>query len=130
MASVSTQLQFRYTQPPLKLLHLRNLSWDCIEEELIELRKPFDKVINTKCNVGENRNQAFIEFFAAEKTISQGTTSHPSIDEPLKPVQRLNPGLINKLSFNTKIDGSLHNFSSPILLHDNNSTLSISIPFH
>lgn len=24
--------------------------------------KPFGKVVNTKCNVGANRNQAFIEF--------------------------------------------------------------------
>lgn len=62
MASVSTQPQFRYTQPPSKVLHLRNLPWECIEEELIELGKPFGKVVNTKCNVGANRNQAFIEF--------------------------------------------------------------------
>lgn len=62
MASVSTQQQFRYTQPPSKVLHLRNLPWECIEEELIELGKPFGKVVNTKCNVGANRNQAFIEF--------------------------------------------------------------------
>jgi len=62
MSSVSTQPQFRYTQPPSKVLHLRNLPWECIEEELIELGKPFGKVVNTKCNVGANRNQAFIEF--------------------------------------------------------------------
>lgn len=62
MASVSTQPQFRYTQPPSKVLHLRNLPWECTEEELIELGKPFGKVVNTKCNVGANRNQAFIEF--------------------------------------------------------------------
>ena len=62
MASVSSQPQFRLTQPPSKVLHLRNLPWECTEEELIELGKPFGKVINTKCNVGANRNQAFIEF--------------------------------------------------------------------
>lgn len=62
MASVSSQPQFRYTQPPSKVLHLRNLPWECTEEELIELGKPFGKVVNTKCNVGANRNQAFIEF--------------------------------------------------------------------
>ncbi|RVW26728.1 Polypyrimidine tract-binding protein-like 2 [Vitis vinifera] len=42
MASVSSQPQFRYTQPPSKVLHLRNLPWECTEEELIELGKPFD----------------------------------------------------------------------------------------
>lgn len=62
MSSVSSQPQFRYTQPPSKVLHLRNLPWECIEEELIELGKPFGRVVNTKCNVGANRNQAFIEF--------------------------------------------------------------------
>lgn len=62
MASVSSQPQFRYTQPPSKVLHLRNLPWECTEEELIELGKPFGQVVNTKCNVGANRNQAFIEF--------------------------------------------------------------------
>lgn len=62
MSSVSSQPQFRYTQPPSKVLHLRNLPWECTEEELIELGKPFGKVVNTKCNVGANRNQAFIEF--------------------------------------------------------------------
>ncbi|KNA10750.1 hypothetical protein SOVF_141470 isoform B, partial [Spinacia oleracea] len=62
MASVSSQPQFRYTQPPSKVLHLRNLPWECTKEELIELGKPFGKVVNTKCNVGANKNQAFIEF--------------------------------------------------------------------
>ncbi|KAL0382419.1 UNVERIFIED_CONTAM: Polypyrimidine tract-binding protein2 [Sesamum calycinum] len=52
MSSVSSQPQFRYTQPPSKVLHLRNLPWECTEEELIELGKPFGKVVNTKCNVG------------------------------------------------------------------------------
>ncbi|KAJ4826006.1 hypothetical protein Tsubulata_027599, partial [Turnera subulata] len=62
MASVSSQPQFRLTQPPSKVLHLRNLPWECTEEELIELGKPFGRVVNTKCNVGANKNQAFIEF--------------------------------------------------------------------
>lgn len=65
MTSVSSQPQFRYTQPPSKVLHLRNLPWECTEEELIELGKPFGKVVNTKCNVGANKNQAFIEFVSA-----------------------------------------------------------------
>ena len=62
MSSVSSQSQFRLTQPPSKVLHLRNLPWECTEEELVELGKPFGNVVNTKCNVGPNRNQAFIEF--------------------------------------------------------------------
>ena len=62
MSSVSSQSQFRLTQPPSKVLHLRNLPWECTEEELVELGKLFGNVVNTKCNVGPNRNQAFIEF--------------------------------------------------------------------
>nr|CAB3483043.1 unnamed protein product [Digitaria exilis] len=54
--------QFRYTQTPSKVLHLRNMPWECTEEELVELCKPFGRVVNTMCNVGANRNQAFVEF--------------------------------------------------------------------
>uniref|UniRef100_A0A2P2L6R2 RRM domain-containing protein n=1 Tax=Rhizophora mucronata TaxID=61149 RepID=A0A2P2L6R2_RHIMU len=60
--STSGQPQFRYTQTPSKVLHLRNLPWECSEEELVELCKPFGRIVNTKCNVGANRNQAFVEF--------------------------------------------------------------------
>ncbi|CAM8924953.1 unnamed protein product [Rhodiola kirilowii] len=82
MASVSTHPQFRYAQPPSKVLHLRNLPWECTEEELIELGKPFGKVVNTKCNVGANRNQAFIEFENLNQAISMisyyGSSSEPA----------------------------------------------------
>ncbi|XP_015697870.1 polypyrimidine tract-binding protein homolog 1-like [Oryza brachyantha] len=66
----SGQPQFRYTQPPSKVIHLRNLPWDCTEEELVELGSPFGKVVNTKCNVGANRNQAFIEFADQNQAIA------------------------------------------------------------
>ncbi|KAL5728877.1 hypothetical protein ACHQM5_001907 [Ranunculus cassubicifolius] len=70
MTSTSSQPQFRYTQPPSKVLHLRNCPWECTDEELVELGKPFGKVVNTKCNVGANRNQAFIEFADLNQAIS------------------------------------------------------------
>ncbi|KAK9049131.1 hypothetical protein SSX86_031902, partial [Deinandra increscens subsp. villosa] len=70
MAYVSSQPQFRYTQTPSKVLQLRNLPWECTEEELIELRKPFSKVMNRKCNVRANRNQAFIEFAEQNQAIA------------------------------------------------------------
>ncbi|XP_017701918.2 polypyrimidine tract-binding protein homolog 2 isoform X2 [Phoenix dactylifera] len=70
MASVSSQPQFRNAQPPSKVIHLRNLPWECTEEELIELGKPFGKIVNTKCNVGANRNQAFIEFADLNQAIA------------------------------------------------------------
>ncbi|CAA7402636.1 unnamed protein product [Spirodela intermedia] len=70
MSSASGQPQFRYTQPPSKVLHVRNLPWECTEGELIELGTPFGKVINTKCGVGANRNQAFIEFAEINQAIA------------------------------------------------------------
>ncbi|KAI3712527.1 hypothetical protein L1987_71085 [Smallanthus sonchifolius] len=81
MASVSSQPQFRYTQTPSMVLHLRNLPWECTEEELIELGKPFGKVVNTKCNVGANRNQAFIEFAEQNQAIAM-ISYYASSSEP------------------------------------------------
>ncbi|KAL9237399.1 hypothetical protein vseg_011952 [Gypsophila vaccaria] len=81
MASVSSQPQFRYTQTPSKVLHLRNLPWECTEEELVELGKPFGKVVNTKCNVGANKNQAFIEFTDLNQAIAM-ISYYASSSEP------------------------------------------------
>ncbi|KAI4307139.1 hypothetical protein L6164_030358 [Bauhinia variegata] len=86
MASGSSQPQFRYTQPPSKVLHLRNLPWECTEEELIELGKPFGKVVNTKSNVGANRNQAFIEFADLNQAIAM-ISYYASSSEPAQRVQ-------------------------------------------
>eukprot|EP00249_Psilotum_nudum_P009161 c21744_g1_i3 orf=397-1209(+) len=81
MTSMSGQPQFRYTQPPSKVLHLRNLPWECTEEELIELCRPFGKIVNTKCNVGANRNQAFVEFTDTNQAISM-VSYYASSSEP------------------------------------------------
>ncbi|KAK6155081.1 hypothetical protein DH2020_009329 [Rehmannia glutinosa] len=79
--STSGQPQFRYTQTPSKVLHLRNLPWECIEEELVELCKPFGKIVNTKCNVGANRNQAFVEFVDLNQAINM-VSYYASSSEP------------------------------------------------
>ncbi|KAJ6826122.1 polypyrimidine tract-binding protein-like protein 1-like isoform X3 [Iris pallida] len=81
MSSSSGQTQFRYTQTPSKVLHLRNLPWECTEEELVELCKPFGKIVNTKCNVGANRNQAFVEFSDLNQAISM-VSYYASSSEP------------------------------------------------
>jgi RNA recognition motif-containing protein len=44
------------------VLHIRNLPNDVTEEELRELCEPFGTVIKTKLNVGNNKNQAFVQF--------------------------------------------------------------------
>lgn len=79
--STSGQPQFRCTQTPSKVLHLRNLPWECTEEELVELCKPFGKIVNTKCNVGANRNQAFVEFVDLNQAINM-VTYYASSSEP------------------------------------------------
>ncbi|CAN4079393.1 unnamed protein product [Withania somnifera] len=79
--STSGQQQFRYTQTPSKVLHLRNLPWDCSDEELVELCKPFGKIVNTKCNVGANRNQAFVEFAELNQAINM-VSYYASSSEP------------------------------------------------
>ncbi|KMZ69085.1 putative Polypyrimidine tract binding protein [Zostera marina] len=70
MSTISIQPQFRYTQPPSKVLHLRNLPYDCAEEDLVDLGRLFGRIINTKCNVGANRNQAFVEFETINQAIA------------------------------------------------------------
>ncbi|KAL0318027.1 UNVERIFIED_CONTAM: Polypyrimidine tract-binding protein2 [Sesamum angustifolium] len=72
MSSVSSQPQFRYTQPPSKVLHLRNLPWECTEEELIELGKPFGKVVNTKCNVGAKETKLLL---SSQEIVNNKTTA-------------------------------------------------------
>ncbi|KAK4743459.1 hypothetical protein SAY87_001460 [Trapa incisa] len=47
MASASSQQQFPYTQPPSKVICLRDLPGNAREEELVELEKPFSKIVNT-----------------------------------------------------------------------------------
>eukprot|EP00246_Nothoceros_aenigmaticus_P001405 TRINITY_DN1191_c0_g1_i3.p1 TRINITY_DN1191_c0_g1~~TRINITY_DN1191_c0_g1_i3.p1 ORF type:complete len:534 (+),score=78.12 TRINITY_DN1191_c0_g1_i3:175-1776(+) len=81
MSSALGQPQFRYTQPPSKVLHVRNLPWECSEEELIELCKPFGKVVNTKVNVGANHNQAFVEFADLNQAIAM-VSYYASSSEP------------------------------------------------
>jgi RNA recognition motif-containing protein len=81
MTSMAGQPQFRYTQQPSKVLHVRNLPWECSEEELIELCKPFGKVVNTKVNVGANQNQAFIEFADLNQAIAM-VSYYASSSEP------------------------------------------------
>ncbi|KAG2273404.1 hypothetical protein Bca52824_067959 [Brassica carinata] len=73
--------QFRYTQTPSKVVHLRNLPWECVEEELIDLCKRFGKIVNTKTNVGANRNQAFVEFADLNQAISM-VSYYASSSEP------------------------------------------------
>ncbi|XP_027359582.1 polypyrimidine tract-binding protein homolog 1-like isoform X2 [Abrus precatorius] len=79
--STSNQQQFRYTQTPSKVLHFRNLPWECTDDELVDLCSPFGKVVNTKCNVGANRNQAFVEFVDLNQAISM-VSYYASSSEP------------------------------------------------
>lgn len=50
------------TRPFLQVLHIRNLPYETTEEELRELCAPFGRLVQSKLNVGANKNQAFVEF--------------------------------------------------------------------
>ncbi|CAI5489116.1 unnamed protein product [Closterium sp. Naga37s-1] len=80
-AMAAGQPQFRYSQPPSKVLHVRNLPWEATEEELSELCKPFGRVVNTKTSVGANRNQAFVEFADLNQAIAM-VSYYASSSEP------------------------------------------------
>ncbi|KAF9626239.1 hypothetical protein IFM89_031366, partial [Coptis chinensis] len=47
----------------------------------LSLCKPFGKIVNTKCNVGANRNQAFVEFVDLNQAI-QMVSYYASSSEP------------------------------------------------
>eukprot|EP00899_Mesostigma_viride_P014708 jgi/Mesvir1/23238/Mv09240-RA.2 len=69
-AAAGGQPQFRYTQPPSKVLHVRNLPWEATSEELQAICAPFGKVLNTKMNVGPSKNQAFVEMETLHQAIA------------------------------------------------------------
>eukprot|EP00240_Pyramimonas_obovata_P004377 CAMPEP_0118924134 /NCGR_PEP_ID=MMETSP1169-20130426/2409_1 /TAXON_ID=36882 /ORGANISM="Pyramimonas obovata, Strain CCMP722" /LENGTH=375 /DNA_ID=CAMNT_0006865221 /DNA_START=93 /DNA_END=1216 /DNA_ORIENTATION=+ len=74
--------EHRYTQAPSRVLHLRNLPWDCTVEDLKGLCESFGQVVQTKMNVGANKNQAFVEFSDVNQAITMltyyGTNSEPA----------------------------------------------------
>ncbi|KAK3233288.1 hypothetical protein CYMTET_56405 [Cymbomonas tetramitiformis] len=81
-AGLSDASNFRYSQPPSKVLHVRNLPWDCSADDLKELCSPFGQIIQYKMNVGTNKNQAFIEFPEVKAAMNMinyfGTGSEPA----------------------------------------------------
>ncbi|BBH00304.1 polypyrimidine tract-binding protein 1 [Prunus dulcis] len=64
-----------------RYVDLGDAAVSCAEEELIELCKPFGKIVNTKCNVGANRNQAFVEFADLNQAINM-VSYYASSSEP------------------------------------------------
>ena len=65
------------------MLHIRNLPYETTEEELIELCQPFGKLVQTKLNVGANKNQAFVEFTDMNAAI-QMVSYYASSADPAK----------------------------------------------
>uniref|UniRef100_A0A383W6L8 RRM domain-containing protein n=1 Tax=Tetradesmus obliquus TaxID=3088 RepID=A0A383W6L8_TETOB len=56
---------FRANQPPSKVLHIRNLPPDATEADIVELCRPYGRIVKTKLNTGSAKqqgNQAFVEF--------------------------------------------------------------------
>ena len=60
---LSTEARSYLPCPSLvQVLHIRNLPYETTEEELRELCSAFGPIVQTKLNVGANKNQAFVEF--------------------------------------------------------------------
>ena len=66
-----------------QVLHIRNLPYETTDEELRELAAPFGQLVQTKLNVGTNRNQAFIEFPDMQQAINMASYFQNSA-EPAK----------------------------------------------
>jgi len=66
-----------------QVLHIRNLPYETTDEELRELAGPFGQLVQTKLNVGTNRNQAFIEFPDMQQAINMASYFQNSA-EPAK----------------------------------------------
>lgn len=62
------------------MLHIRNLPYETTDEELRELAAPFGTLVQTKLNVGTNRNQAFIEFPDQAQSIQMANYFQNSAD--------------------------------------------------
>ena len=69
--------------PLAQVLHIRNLPYETTDEELRELAAPFGQLVQTKLNVGTNRNQAFIEFPDMQQAINMASYFQNSA-EPAK----------------------------------------------
>ncbi|KAJ3677390.1 hypothetical protein LUZ60_003114 [Juncus effusus] len=72
-----------FSQTPSKVLHLRNMPWECTEEELVQLCSPFGRVVNTMLHVGANRNQAFVEFAEVSQAVQMVTYFATSSDQAM-----------------------------------------------
>ena len=64
----------------MQVLHIRNLPYETTDEELRELAGPFGPLVQTKLNVGTNRNQAFIEFSDQAQSIKMANYFQNSAD--------------------------------------------------
>lgn len=53
---------FRANQPPSKVLHIRNLPPDATEADIMQLCKPYGRVVRLRLNAGAIKHQAFVEF--------------------------------------------------------------------
>lgn len=79
----------------MQVLHIRNLPYDVEDEELKELCTPFGRLVHIMVNLGQNKNQALVEFSdraGAMKMVSHFENSgRPAMVSPLAPPQRSLP---------------------------------------
>lgn len=59
---------------------MRNLPYEVTQDELADLCAPFGRLVQTKLNVGSNKNQAFVEFPDTQTAIQMVTYFASSAD--------------------------------------------------
>ena len=64
----------------VQVLHVRNLPYEVTEEVLVDLCAAFGRLVQTKLNVGSNKNQAFVEFPDTQSAIQMVTYFSNSAD--------------------------------------------------
>jgi polypyrimidine tract-binding protein 2 len=66
------------------VLHIRNLPPEVTEQEVMDLCRPFGRIVRTKVNAGQTKNQAFVEFDTVSSAIQMisffvGNTDPPKV---------------------------------------------------
>lgn len=66
----------------LQVLHVRNLPPDATEQEVMQLCKPFGRVVRIRLNAGAIKHQAFVEFETVNNAMQMIYSFVGSADPP------------------------------------------------
>jgi RNA recognition motif-containing protein len=70
---------------PTQVLHVRNLPPDATEQDIMQLCKPFGRVVRLRLNAGAIKHQAFVEFENVNNAMQMIYSFVGSADPPKVP---------------------------------------------